>query len=96
MSGSTHGTDPGRGVALPPVSGNDDYIIMSIFSNGIYSGTSLIRTLMGQNSVSEVSSFQRHARVVLGVGKGVLFRAVQEIQLYVKYLWLFFRQRLSH
>ena len=93
MSGSTHGTDPGRGVALPPVSGNDDYIIMS---NGIYSGTSLIRTLMALNSVSEVSSFQRHARVVLGVGKGVLFRAVQEIQLYVKYLWLFFRQRLSH
>ena len=30
--------------------------------------------------VSEVSSFQRHARVVLGVGKGVLFREVSSVQ----------------
>ena len=46
----------------------------------------LYKTPMGQKksvTVSEGSSFQRvemHARVVLGVGKGVLFREVSSVQ----------------
>ena len=41
-----------------------------------------LSNLWGRRSVivSEVSSFQRHARVVLGVGKGVLFREVSSVQ----------------
>ena len=54
----------------------------------MYSGTSLIRTPMGQKSVivSEVSSFQRLKCMqewpVLGVGKGVLFGEVSSVQGY--------------
>ena len=41
----------------------------------MYSGTSLIRTPMGQKKCRGVliSEVEMHARVVLGVGKGVLF-----------------------
>ena len=39
---------------------------------------------MGQKEVSiivsEVSSFEMHARVVFGVGKGVLFREASSVQ----------------
>ena len=47
-----------------------------------YGRTSLIWTPMGQKKVSllVISEVEMHARVVLGVGKGVLFREVSSVQ----------------
>ena len=46
----------------------------------IYNGTPLNRQQWDTVLFSEVSSFQRLTRVVLGVGKGVLFREVSSVQ----------------
>ena len=56
------------------------YVCTTCIADIQWNGTSLISVI-----VSEVSSFQRlkcimHARVVLGVGKGVLSREVSSVQ----------------
>ena len=46
----------------------------------IYSEASLIRTPVNPIEHVLISDVEMHARVVLGVGKGVLFREVSSIQ----------------